>query len=67
MKNEKLDPKLTAAKVYPIDAIREEYDEEAYDGMMASPEINPMDIYEKVAGVVAGAAIFACLVYAFFH
>jgi hypothetical protein len=61
----KIDPKLTAAKVYPIDQIAESYDEEAYPE--GEPEINPMSFYERVAGVVAGAAVFACLAYAFFH
>lgn len=65
MKNEKLDPKLTAAKVYPIDPIREVYEEEAYPD--ADPQLDPMTTYERVLGLVLGAAAFGIIVVCIFH
>lgn len=59
---DKIDPKLTAAKVYPIDRLQEEYDEEDYP----DPQMQPMDFFDKMmAGVCAAGAlilIIVCLV-----
>lgn len=57
---EKIDPKLTAAKVYPIDRLPETYDKaEEYP----DPELQPMDFFSKmVAGVFAGAVMIIMII-----
>lgn len=56
----KIDPKLTAAKVYPIDRLPEVYDkEEDYP----DPELQPLDFYTKVmAALCAGGALLIIVV-----
>lgn len=60
---DKIDPKLTAAKVYPIDRLPEHYDEEED---YPDPQMQPMDFFDKMmAGVCAAGAlilIIVCLV-----
>lgn len=61
---DKIDPKLTAAKVYPIDRLPETYDKaEEYP----DPELQPMDFFTKVCGAVCGVAIAGITVVALMY
>lgn len=58
----KVDPKITAPKVVPIDRVMEQYDEQAYGDAMPDPEMYPLDFYEKVTACVCAAAALMIIV-----
>lgn len=62
----KIDPKITAAKVYPIDQVREALDEEIYDGG-TDPQMEPMSFYEHVIGLCCAGIAFSIVAVCVFH
>lgn len=59
---DKIDPKLTAAKVYPIDRLQEEFDEQAYGEAMPDPALMPKDFFQQLLVGAGTGALFSMLV-----
>lgn len=65
---DKIDPKLTAAKVYPIDRIREEYDEpDEPTASIADPVYLPRDFMIDICGLGFAIAVVVVTIKLLFH
>lgn len=58
----KVDPKITAPKVVPIDRVMEQYDEQAYGDPMPDPALMPKDFFQQLLVGLGTGLMFGVLI-----